>query len=415
MKPTQAPKKDTIPGHQALIPAKLDDAMLPASLFRLFCHLTRRAGKKGPAWSAITTMAATCRLRNDTVRDGLKTLVEFGMITKKERSGDTTLYYINPDSAWCIPLPIEGRGSNKGGSPPKAGDAYPSRSGGYKGIPVEGAATAAPSTTEITNSKIPVEDIGAFPPARGAGFAPLSDQQWLSEQLSVTDLYAARKAAPQLATLDLYQVADLYHEFQLTKRAYIDKDVRKARKDRPDLTPWKWFAEQMGSPRDKRWRYLAARWDSVNAVPIQRESIEASRNASQPANLTPNTVGADWQLTLYNLTHGHPPEMIHMLYDTEVATLPWQTWDAMPAWMRAIFCGNYLAGATPEGITPPPRSGGRQPQGPTVTPTPAPHVLAARKAAQDADNKLLDEVRATAEVARLARKAKRKISDDDDD
>ncbi len=211
------------------------------------------------------------------------------------------------------------------------------------------AATAAAPVPEIDSSKstlITDGGVTASSVAVATVAAPPDDQSWLTEQLPLLDLRRAQQAATPLDKLDLWQIADVYHAFQIAKRVY-PKDIKTARKGRPDLSVWKWFAEQVVSPRHRTWHELTNQWQASNAS-SRRVGAEESRSKAQPDNPTPNYDHGDWQAVLFELKHGKPPENpIGGLYDTELATLPWQTWDVVPRTMRALLCGNYLPGAVP--------------------------------------------------------------------
>lgn len=59
----------------------LDDAKLSAAEFRVFAHLCRRAGPDGTARPGIRSIAATCRLDDETVGCALRGLETCGLIT----------------------------------------------------------------------------------------------------------------------------------------------------------------------------------------------------------------------------------------------------------------------------------------------------------------------------------------------
>jgi len=84
------------------IHSMLDDYGLTSNVFRLYCHLARRASN-GQARASVKSMAAKCRQNEDTIRAGLIVLVEYNMISRQRRCRQTTAYTLNPVSAWSPP------------------------------------------------------------------------------------------------------------------------------------------------------------------------------------------------------------------------------------------------------------------------------------------------------------------------
>ena len=89
---------------KVFIPAKLDDYGLKPNVFRVYCHMARRAGNDG-AWPAIAKIARVCRLHPQTVRKALQFLTARGFLIAKPRGGASTLYYLTPLSAWRPAVP----------------------------------------------------------------------------------------------------------------------------------------------------------------------------------------------------------------------------------------------------------------------------------------------------------------------
>lgn len=56
------------------IPAWLDDAALSQAEFRLYCHLCRRAGRDGIAWTNAETISKVCRVSRNTVWPAIENL-----------------------------------------------------------------------------------------------------------------------------------------------------------------------------------------------------------------------------------------------------------------------------------------------------------------------------------------------------
>jgi hypothetical protein len=88
------------------IPARLDDAWLRPSEFRVFCHLSRRCGDNG-AWPSLDTIASKCRLERKTVVRCLAQLVALGFLEKEKRIGETNVYTTTALDKWTPePNPI---------------------------------------------------------------------------------------------------------------------------------------------------------------------------------------------------------------------------------------------------------------------------------------------------------------------
>ena len=79
------------------IHSSLDDAGLTPQQFRVFAHLSRRASD-AVCWASLDTMAKTCRMHADTVKECLKWLETRQMISKETRQGKTTLWKVKPSS-----------------------------------------------------------------------------------------------------------------------------------------------------------------------------------------------------------------------------------------------------------------------------------------------------------------------------
>jgi DNA-binding transcriptional ArsR family regulator len=80
-----------------IIPAWLDDAGLRPASFRVLCRVARRDGKDG-CFESIPLMAKGCRLKESTVREALKDLIEAGLIEANRRDGETTVHRIVKNS-----------------------------------------------------------------------------------------------------------------------------------------------------------------------------------------------------------------------------------------------------------------------------------------------------------------------------
>lgn len=124
--------------------SRLDDYGLSAAVFRVYCHLARRAGK-GAAYPSVSTIATVCRLHPDTVRAALRTLTVHRLLTRQDRPGETSLYRLTPASHWEPPMSINSNPS-EANSPPSLSvatlgerrEAHPSETNPAKGNSVEG-------------------------------------------------------------------------------------------------------------------------------------------------------------------------------------------------------------------------------------------------------------------------------------
>jgi len=104
------------------IHSSLDDAGLTPQEFRLFAHLSRRAGS-GEAWASAASMATACRMHQDTVWAALNELERRRMVVREARPGKTTLIRLTKPSDWNLNPPgLEGHplkpGDGNGGTPP---------------------------------------------------------------------------------------------------------------------------------------------------------------------------------------------------------------------------------------------------------------------------------------------------------
>jgi helix-turn-helix protein len=151
----------------SFIHSTLDDAGLKLREFRVYCHVSRRAGLKGPCWAALDSMAEVCGMSEATVRKALKALVSRRLLHVKANdgrrgnNGGTNHYYLTHPSIWIpteAPLQknmggkkLQGRGTKKlQGDPlqkvtPKG---IPS-----EGIPIKGEAPALSATERISAEK----------------------------------------------------------------------------------------------------------------------------------------------------------------------------------------------------------------------------------------------------------------------
>jgi|GEM_PF-3323391 len=122
--------------NMVFIHSALDDAGLSMAAFRLFCHLSRRAGKAG-VYPAAESMAKTCRMNQDTVWRSLAELEDRGMLVRTSRPGRSTEVTLEPPSRWRNP-----GGGGKEGVPPEFRHGVAEKEGyqvaekrGYEGYP----------------------------------------------------------------------------------------------------------------------------------------------------------------------------------------------------------------------------------------------------------------------------------------
>jgi hypothetical protein len=118
-------RQDTSGFNVIFVHSRLDDYGLPASVFRVYCHLARRAGN-GAAFPAIASIARICRLHPQTVRQALRVLVQHHLITREPRPGTTPIYRLTPAAQWQPTTSMNG-GSYVSDAPPSVSDATPTK------------------------------------------------------------------------------------------------------------------------------------------------------------------------------------------------------------------------------------------------------------------------------------------------
>ena len=184
----------------------LDDYGLDASVFRVYAHLSRRAGS-GAAFPAIRSIAQVCRLHPATVRAALRTLARFRLITRDARPGRTPLYRLTPKSAWLPAIALASQPSRTDtpsnsiqATPPNLMQGYPSQDDIAEGNPIEGnpqkerggGGGAAPALQEIPSDEEVLEFGQTFPGQRGMR-GPM-DQMFVVCWLS--DVFGRREFPP---------------------------------------------------------------------------------------------------------------------------------------------------------------------------------------------------------------------------
>ncbi len=119
-----------------MIPAWLDDMRLTTAQFRVFCHLSRRAGKDRSCYPGNSSIIATCRISEPTFWRVLNELETIGLITRKKRSGNSNLYSVAnepPQKTRRVESEFD-----EGVSPKKEGWVSPKKEG-CKGSPYKGS------------------------------------------------------------------------------------------------------------------------------------------------------------------------------------------------------------------------------------------------------------------------------------
>lgn len=81
------------------IHSALDDFGLTAAEFRVYAHLSRRAGKDG-AYPGIDSMAQICCLSKPTVISAIRRLEEMGMLLVVRKDGERNRYQLTRPSKW---------------------------------------------------------------------------------------------------------------------------------------------------------------------------------------------------------------------------------------------------------------------------------------------------------------------------
>jgi DNA-binding transcriptional ArsR family regulator len=167
-------RQDTSEFNVIFVHSRLDDYGLPASVFRVYCHLARRAGS-GAAFPAVASIARICRLHPQTVRQALRVLVQHRLITREPRPGTTPLYRLTPAAQWQPPTNINGNPSESDAPPPvsestptKQIKGHPSEKDAVEGNPVEGDPKKKKTHTPCTPG-IPCNEIEAVEQAKFVG------------------------------------------------------------------------------------------------------------------------------------------------------------------------------------------------------------------------------------------------------
>ena len=161
----------------AFIHSALDDYGLSSAQFRVYGHISRRAGS-GVAFAAVASMARVCQLHPQTIRKALRFLVKHGLISRETRPGMTPFYRLTPMWQWCPPSKIGGNPSDSdtppsisAATPAKEMQGRPCETNIAEGNPVQGN----PKKENIHNnraSEIPCNEVEAVEQAKEAGVPP---------------------------------------------------------------------------------------------------------------------------------------------------------------------------------------------------------------------------------------------------
>ncbi|WP_413774016.1 helix-turn-helix domain-containing protein, partial [Nostoc sp. MG11] len=171
------------------IHSELDDYGLDPYEFRVYAHIARRAGQHG-AFESIKNMAQFCQMSEGKVKQALRQLIHYGLVSRESRVGTSSVYKLSPKSQW---QPLNCLGTSQPGSshvyPPGSLDVHPQTphvqgwtphvyppgsSHVHKGNPIEGnpikvlplsntplASSSAPPTQECVCEDESIWDIAA--------------------------------------------------------------------------------------------------------------------------------------------------------------------------------------------------------------------------------------------------------------
>jgi hypothetical protein len=96
------------PEQTIFVHSELDEYGLTPIEFRVYGRLARRCcGSERAAYQSVPNMARDFGVNDRTVQRTLKLLVMAGLISAKLRPGDTTIYTLQPRSAWLPPKQLQ--------------------------------------------------------------------------------------------------------------------------------------------------------------------------------------------------------------------------------------------------------------------------------------------------------------------
>ncbi|MEM9213954.1 MAG: hypothetical protein AAGD25_06365 [Cyanobacteria bacterium P01_F01_bin.150] len=171
------------PDYGAFIPAALDDYPLNANEFRVFCHISRRAGTDRGCFESIAKTASHCRMNEKTARAAIHAMQKGNLLSLEQRPGKSTIIHPNHFEAWVSPeefisLKQEARSTTKSGTPTEntpteTGQGWGTESGrggvpNQVGVPLPREADEG-TPIEGTKSKVPNEGIPPVVPKSDNG------------------------------------------------------------------------------------------------------------------------------------------------------------------------------------------------------------------------------------------------------
>ena len=171
------PKAESDRKLPIFVHSRLDDYGLSPSEFRLYGHISRRAGN-GICRESVPNMAHHCGLGTGTVKRSLRTLIDSGLITRESHTGQTSHYRLTHPDQWR-PGPNETQVC--GDLPPDhfrpatqvCGDPPPGSFQTHKGTPLKGSLEGNPMKGE--NTPTPALDVEALKPESPATDRPGPD------------------------------------------------------------------------------------------------------------------------------------------------------------------------------------------------------------------------------------------------
>jgi len=127
--------------QRPFIPRQMDEAGLTPAQFRVVCRVARR----GDCIESIPNIAAGCRLAIGTVKKVLPFLVANNVLAKEKRTGQTSIFKVNPPVKWQVaPRPKDNLGQKKSQHPKQTDTkansqpSHPAQTTAHKGNPLEG-------------------------------------------------------------------------------------------------------------------------------------------------------------------------------------------------------------------------------------------------------------------------------------
>jgi hypothetical protein len=149
------------PDYGAFIPKQLDDYGLNPFEFRVFCHISRRAGtQEGEFFESDLKASKLCRMELKTYRKAKHFLEQAGMITIENRPGKTGVVHLMHHDNWVSgePLTATKSGGTKSGTATKSGgtkSGTATKSGGTKSGTATKSGGTKSGTTPLPNQVQP--------------------------------------------------------------------------------------------------------------------------------------------------------------------------------------------------------------------------------------------------------------------